>query len=248
MSSRPHPWDVLLIIAGPERSPRRNAALARVLAFFAGFLNSVGFVAVAAYVSHMTGLTAQVADGVALGRWDVVPACLMGLAAFVAGSATCAVVFNWGRRRGLHGQYANVLLLEGLLMLLFGLLAQELVWEHRRLVIIAVLAFTMGLQNALITKISRSQIRTTHVTGMVTDLGIELGKLLYRNRLDGADPVRADRGRLALHGSLVGLFAIGGIAGALGYGRFGFPVLVPAALVLIALAARSVTQDLRRTT
>ena len=39
--------------------------------------------------------------------------------------------------------------------------------------------FHHGLQNALITKLSRAEIRTTHITGIVTDIGIELGKLLY---------------------------------------------------------------------
>ena len=36
----------------------------------------------------------------------------------------------------------------------------------------------MGLQNAIMTKISKAEIRTTHMTGVVTDIGIELGRLL----------------------------------------------------------------------
>lgn len=64
------------------------------------------------------------------------------------------------------------------------------------------LRFTMGLQNALITKLSHAEIRTTRVTGLVTDIGIELGKLMYWNRTSGEagqlPPVIANRGRLAL--------------------------------------------------
>ena len=48
-----------------------------------------------------------------------------------------------------------------------------------------VLCYIMGLQNAVITKISNAEIRTTHITGLVTDLGIEIGKMLYLNRLPG---------------------------------------------------------------
>ncbi|MFX1764116.1 YoaK family protein [Paraburkholderia sp. A1RI-2L] len=51
-----------------------------------------------------------------------------------------------------------------------------------RRIIVALLCYVMGVQNAMITKISRAERRTTHMTGIVTDLGIELGKGLYWNR------------------------------------------------------------------
>ena len=53
-----------------------------------------------------------------------------------------------------------------------------------------------GLQNAVITKLSRSEIRTTHITGVVTDIGSELGKLLFRNAARSQAPVQASRQRL----------------------------------------------------
>ena len=48
---------------------------------------------------------------------------------------------------------------------------------------VLVLSYIMGLQNAVITKISNAEIRTTHITGLVTDLSIEIGKMFYFNRL-----------------------------------------------------------------
>ena len=98
------------------------------------------------------------------------------IGSFTAGAGVCAVLFNWGRLRELHARYANVLVAESLLILLFGALADQLTWRHRDWVYVAVLCFAMGLQNAIITKISNAQIRTTHVTGMITDIGIELGQ------------------------------------------------------------------------
>ncbi len=60
---------------------------------------------------------------------------------------------------------------------------------------VMLLCFIMGLQNAVITKLSHAEIRTTHVTGVVTDIGIELGKLSYCNRNSNAaiGKVVADR-------------------------------------------------------
>ncbi len=236
----------LLTVAGPVRSPRHNLQLAALLALNAGVLNSVGFVAVSVYTSHMTGLTASVADHLVLGGAVVVLTGLLGVTAFVAGAAACALLFNWGRRRDLRGRYANVLVLEALLVLLFGLLAEELTWRHRELVFVGVLCFTMGMQNAIITKISGAQIRTTHVTGMVTDIGIELGKLAYVSRTRGLPPVVPEPGRLGMLSLLVGLFFVGGLLGALGYLEIGFGALVPLALVLLVAAAGPVAADVRR--
>lgn len=235
----------LRALAGADRNPRRNQYLAALLALIAGTLNSVGFVAVSVYTSHMTGLTASLADHLVLGSFALVGVGLEAIAAFVLGAMTCALLFNWGRRRGLQGRYANVLVVEALLILAFGALADRLVWDHRNYVFVAVLCFTMGLQNAIITKISAAQIRTTHVTGMVTDIGIELGKLVYRNRRRSEPPVRADLGKLGMLAGLVGLFFAGGMLGASGYLTLGFPVLIAPALVLLLVASPPVLVDLR---
>ncbi|HEX4505195.1 MAG TPA: DUF1275 family protein, partial [Alphaproteobacteria bacterium] len=85
-----------------------------------------------------------------------------------------------------------------------------------------------------------------HVTGIITDIGIELGKLLYWNdpRLTTERPVRANRGRLKLLGVLVSAFFIGGTGGALGFARLGYAACLPLALVLALLAAAPLLQDL----
>jgi uncharacterized membrane protein YoaK (UPF0700 family) len=235
----------LRAVSGPHRTPARNRQLASLLALIAGILNSVGFVAVDVYTSHMTGLTATVADHLVLGGSRLVAVGATAIASFVAGAMACAVVFNWARRRHLRSKYANVLLLEGLLILLFGALADLPRWSHRDWLFVAVLCFTMGLQNAIITKISQAQIRTTHVTGMVTDIGIELGKLSFRSRRPDLDPVQADLRRLGTLCSLVGLFFVGGILGAAGYLTVGFSILITPALVLLAAAAPPLVEDLR---
>jgi uncharacterized membrane protein YoaK (UPF0700 family) len=235
----------LQAVSGHRRTPERNRHLANLLALIAGVLNSVGFVAVGVYTSHMTGLTASVADHLVLGGSALVAVGAAAIVSFVAGEMACAVVFNWARRRHLRSMYANVLLLEALLILVFGALADLLTWSHRNWLFVTVLCFTMGLQNAIITKISAAQIRTTHVTGMVTDIGIELGKAAYRSRMPGRPPVKADFGKLGMLAGLVALFFIGGVAGAAGYLAFGFTVLIAPALVLLVVAAPPLVADLR---
>ena len=238
-------WPRLREVAGPERTPGRNLHLANLLALHAGVLNSVGFVAVAMYTSHMTGLTAIVADHLVLGDFALVGLAAVGILSFVCGAMACAVIFNWGRRRELRGRYANVLVFEASLVLLFGLLADAVTWQHRDWLFVPVLCYTMGLQNAIVTKASNAQIRTTHVTGMVTDIGIELGKLVYRQSRPDLPPVTADLAKLTHHLTIVGLFFGGGVGGAIGYLAVGFYALIPAAALLLVLALPPLLDDLR---
>ena len=110
----------MLNLCAPERTVRRNTHLALVLTAIAGILNSVGFVAVATYTSHMTGIVASMADAAVLHAPGLVGTGLLALAMFILGAVVCALVFNWGRVNGLRSRYANILLLEGVGMLVFG--------------------------------------------------------------------------------------------------------------------------------
>lgn len=231
-----------------QRTPRDNLRLGALLAFVAGATNAGGFLAVGQYTSHMTGIVSTMADHLVLGDASLVLIALMSLTSFVAGAMTTAVLVNWGLRHGLHSAYALPLLLEAAALILFGLLGASLNLAIALLVPVTVLllCFLMGLQNAVITKISRAEIRTTHLTGLVTDLGIELGKLVYVNRRPGSPPVRASRERMRAHGLLIGLFFVGGIVGAFGFQVAGYVTTVPLAVLLLAACWRPVAADLQR--
>jgi uncharacterized membrane protein YoaK (UPF0700 family) len=151
-------------------------------------------------------------------------------------------------RQQLRSAYGLPLLLEALALLVFGLFgaAIGLVTHVFVPLTVVLLCFIMGLQNAVITKISKATIRTTHVTGLVTDLGLELGKLLYLNRLSGRQPVRADRRRLRVHGQLVAAFLVGGLLGALGFKHLGYVSTVPLAALLLLLVMRPLADDFCR--
>ena len=211
------------------------------LAFVAGAVNAGGFMVVGQYTSHMSGIVSAIADHSALGAWRLVLAGLLALLSFTAGAACSAMMINWGRRHHRRSQYALPLLLEILLLLSFGLISGLAgIQLSADLVIVPLLCFLMGLQNALITKVSGARIRTTHVTGIVTDIGIELGKLAYWNRHgEGATKpfVRADRGKLKLLGSLLTAFFVGGVSGAFGFAHVGALACLPLALILLLLSS-----------
>ena len=237
-------------LTGQHRTASTNRLLGALLAFNAGAINAGGFLVVGMYTSHMTGFASMISDMLVLGSFTVAIGAAGTLLAFVAGAACTAVLVNWARQNHLRSEYALPLLLEAGLLLVFGLLGATLNRQTPFAVplTVLVLAFTMGLQNALVSKISASQIRTTHMTGVITDMGIELGKLFYWNQ--GARPpelqVRANRIKLRLHAMLLGAFMAGGVVGAAGFKYLGFVWVLPMAGLLLLMSLPPLWSDCLR--
>ena len=237
-------------LTGQHRTPSTNRLLGALLAFNAGAINAGGFLVVGMYTSHMTGFASMLADNLVLGNITLVLGAAGALLAFVAGAAATAVLVNWARQNHLRSEYALPLLLEAGLLLVFGLLGATLNHQTPFAVplTVLVLAFTMGLQNAVVSKISASQIRTTHMTGVITDIGIELGKMFYWNHT--ASPpesrVRANRIKLRLFSLLLAAFMAGGVVGAAGFKYLGFVWVLPMAGLLLLLSLPPLYADWRR--
>ena len=230
-------------LTGRTRTSSANRHLARYLAFIAGAVNAGGVLAVRQYTSHMSGIISAVADNFALGNMALVGKGLAAVSAFLAGAFLTSLLVRWARAHALESEYALPLLLEAGLLVLFGLTGRTYTNPHV-LATVMLLCFTMGLQNAIITKISDAVIRTTHLTGMITDIGIALGRLCTGAFAGNGEARQAEARKLQLLSSLVGLFAFGGVVGALGFKRAGFLFTMPLAAALVVLAILPVLDDL----
>ncbi len=243
------PIDYLRKISGRERSRDANQHLGIVLAGVAGAINAGGFLAVHRYTSHMSGILSETADSLVLGAYEATLAGLGALICFLAGAACSTIMVFYARRRRMKSEFAQPLLLEAFLLLCFGLLGDQLTRIDGLFVSVTVmlLSFIMGLQNALITKISNAEIRTTHVTGIITDIGIELGKLVFWNSsaLCEEPRVLADRDHLKILSMLLIAFFLGGLLGAIGFKELGYIATVPLAVLLVILASIPVVDDLQ---
>jgi uncharacterized membrane protein YoaK (UPF0700 family) len=223
-----------------ESADRR---LAWSLAAIAGAVNAAGFYVAGHYTSHMTGTVSLLSDALALGDFGEAAVAMSVIAAFVAGAAVSTLLINRAQRRLPNGAYAFSLLAEAALLFLGGWVEAVAPEALRAPLLILGLSFTMGLQNAIVTRVSSARIRTTHVTGMVTDIGIELGQLLDRRLSPRDDGIAdADRRKLALHIPTVGGFLLGGVAGVLGYQAIGSLLLPGAGCLLIAIAVPAIAR------
>ncbi|MGB8634936.1 MAG: YoaK family protein [Rhodanobacteraceae bacterium] len=189
-----------------------------VLALLAGMVNAVGYLSFDHQgVTHMTGTTTLVGISALAGDHARLLRYLGVLVAFLSGAVISGSII---RESTLHlGQrYGAALLLESGLLLA----AVPLIHDHAN-VGLWIAACACGLQNAMASTFSGAVVRTTHMTGIVTDLGILLGHRLRGLEVDGR--------RIGLYLLLFGGFLAGGFLGALAFDYWKErTLLLPAAL------------------
>lgn len=222
------------VLVGHRRSPGSDYVLATILALIAGAANAGGFFALGQYTSHMTGYLSQIPDHLVAGSLPIAATAVFAISAFIAGAGFSSLLINWARGRNGRKQYAIPIAVQGAFLLCFagGGIFTGL---PGRLFALACLCFIMGMQNATITKISYARVRTTHATGMITDIGIEFGRAACGILLP-ASGVHADRMKLKILLTLVGAYLVGGMIGAVGYSVTGFLFSLPLAMVLLAIS------------
>ena len=188
------------------------------LACVAGMVNAVGYLGFEHQATtHLTGTTTLFGAAMASGDTRAALHLLGMAAAFMAGATLSGVIIQDSILK-LGRRYGVALTLEAVLLVLAVPLFQR---HHIGGPLLAAMA--CGLQNAMATTYSGAVIRTTHLSGMFTDLGIGLGHALRGMPLQ--------RRRLLLCGLIISSFFAGGVAGALFYSRIGyFALLVPATL------------------
>ena len=239
-----HPFWFARAVVAHRRSSGNDLVLATFLAAIAGAANAGGFFALGQYTSHMTGYLSQLADNIVLPDLWVAFVSALAISAFIAGASFSTILIIWARGSASRQQYAWPLAVQGGFMVCFswgGIFSSDV----GRLFSLACLCFIMGMQNATITKISSARIRTTHATGMITDVGIEVGRALFRVARPSSG-IRADATRLRILVRLVLSFLCGGIVGAIGYSQMGFFFSLPLALILLGLSVPALLSEATR--
>lgn len=191
---------------------------AAALACVAGIVNVVGFLGFQQQaITHLTGNTSLL--GAALVSGDAHEAMALGamIMAFVLGAMLSGLIVQDSALR-LGRRYGVVLTIESVMLAAAVPLFRQ---QHLAGPILA--AAAIGLQNAMATTYSGALIRTSHVSGMFTDLGIMLGHVLRG--------LPVGRRRLALCLLIIAFFFSGGIVGAWLFAGLGYAALyVPSAL------------------
>jgi uncharacterized membrane protein YoaK (UPF0700 family) len=194
-----------------------------VLALVAGLINAVGLLGFKHQsISHLSGTATLLGTGLMNESFLNVYYLIFILISFLLGAAVPGYILRSGSLK-LGNNYSFLLILEALLLLaaVYFLTGDSLNGHY-------LASAACGLQNAMATTYSGAVIRTTHVTGIFTDLGIMLGARVRGEHFD-------NRKALLLILIIVG-FILGGAAGAVLYSILMFKALFIPAGICIFLA------------
>jgi uncharacterized membrane protein YoaK (UPF0700 family) len=199
-----------------------------ILALVAGLVNSIGLLGFKhESVSHLSGTATLLGTGAINSNISDTFHLALVLLSFLVGSAISGYFLNGGSLK-LGRKYSGLLTLEAVFIFIsIYFLSKGSVNGHY------LASAACGLQNALATTYSGAVIRTTHVTGIFTDLGIMLGSKLRGGSFD-------KRKALLFLLIIVG-FIVGGVLGAYSFSILKFnALLIPASICLLMALSYSI--------
>jgi uncharacterized membrane protein YoaK (UPF0700 family) len=217
---------------GTKRTYWHNVKLASLLGVTAGFVNAAGFLAFSVLTTNVTGHAALFAERIALQDWKTARVIALWMFLFLAGAfISSLIVSRVGRNQ--RFSYVIPILIEMLILLAVALGGYQ--YSHSLVskeIFAGSLLFAMGLQNSLVSIVSGSVVRTTHLTGTFTDLGIELAQVIQKGGADNS----ALKSGIKLRLAIIFFFMCGALSGAYLFRYMSFyAFMAPAAILLFTL-------------
>lgn len=200
----------------------KNLLIWFVMAFQAGLLNIGGLLITGNFISHVTGFVTFFGHHLVQGEWSRALGMLNVPVFFLLGTMVSGYFIDSRMRAGKNPKYVVTFGLMFVLILFVFLLGvmggwggfQDEILRDEKYWALVTLCFVCGVQNATISTVSRSVVRTTHLTGIVTDLGIGLVRIFSK-----AAPAEEKELNIMRIG-IVSFFILGSIAGAFFYTKF----------------------------
>ncbi|RCR67337.1 YoaK family protein [Larkinella punicea] len=215
---------------GKTRTLSHNLKIASLLSLVAGIVNVAGFFAVQRLTTNVTGHFAFFVEEVfKLNFWQGFVYFLY-IFFFFLGSFVSSLLIEVISRKDDHYVYVVPASIECLILFFIGFFGQDLLMRNPNTIACSLL-FAMGLQNSLVTTISNSSVRTTHLTGLFTDLGIELSQLFFYKEQEQKHKLLSS---IKLRLTIISFFFIGGIIGGILYSKVGLLALIFAAATLVS--------------
>lgn len=196
---------------GKNRTFIHDLRLATLLSFVAGIVNITGVLALKTLTTNVTGHFAFFAEEVIKRDYTAAITFFVFTLFFLLGAFTSNFLAELVAIKKPDLLHVIPILLEIAILTsvgFFGMQADLSTFEGK--IIAFMMLFSMGIQNSLVTKISQSTVRTTHLTGLFTDLGIELSQLFFYKKQSERKKLNAS---IYLRLSIITFFFIGCISG-----------------------------------
>ncbi len=216
---------------GKSRTLKHNLRIAVVLSFVAGIVNVSGFLAFKQLTTNVTGHFALFINDVAEVDFWKGTIYFLYIFSFFFGSFSSSFLIEKLRGNERFNVFVLPILIESFILCSIGIFGNFTGMEFPH-VMICLLLFAMGLQNSLVTKISNAVVRTTHLTGLFTDLGIDISQLFFPKLHPYREKLKA---MIKLRIYIISFFFVGGLAGGFFYSTVDLKLntLILAAFVLL---------------
>jgi uncharacterized membrane protein YoaK (UPF0700 family) len=216
-----------------ERTLKENLLLASSTAFVSGVTNVAGVIAFLAFTTNMTGHFANLARNVIEQNFPQVIIFLIWLFLFFAGAFTANFLVRWREHKSAYRANMAPIVLEIIILLFVAYYGSNHYTESllEKQVITSALIFAMGLQNGLVSNISGGLIKTSHLTGLFTDLGADFAEWLYPN---SQKPV-AVKNRMYIRFTILGFYFLGALAGGYFFDKYNFNIFYFIPVILFTI-------------
>lgn len=217
---------------GKSRTLNHNKRIASLLSFVAGMVNVAGFLSVKILTTNVTGHFAFFVDEIFKFHFAKSFIYFFYILFFFLGSFSSNFILEFMMERKKRFVYTIPVMIECIILFLVPFLGAILTKHHPNVIAFSLL-FVMGLQNSFVTKISGAMVRTTHLTGLFTDLGIELSQLFFYKETKHRKQLIAT---IRLRLRIISFFFLGGILGGVFYSEFKlYVLLIPAVILIVGL-------------
>lgn len=165
---------------GKSRTYIHNLRLASILSFVAGIVNITSVLAIKTLTTNVTGHFAYFAEELVNSNYKTAFVFLIFIFSFLLGAFISNLLIEVVSRIKPSISHVVPMVIEIIIVSIVGIFGSSSIMSSFNGQMIACsLLFAMGIQNSLVTKVSKSVVRTTHLTGLFTDLGIELSQLFF---------------------------------------------------------------------
>ncbi|TSJ48036.1 YoaK family protein [Fluviicola chungangensis] len=192
-----------------SRTFQDNLRLGVFTALIAGMVNVASLVLFYSFTSNLTGHFAILAQEIADGKWFQMLVVLFWIVLFFSGSFLSNNLIINSTRKNAFVSHSIPMVLEIGCFIFVGIYGQFFYAETltQTEILVAVLLFSMGLQNGLTASISNFQVKTTHLTGLTTDLAIHLSLLTKKKYRMNAQVVEKTK----LMAAIMSAYLAGGV-------------------------------------
>jgi len=214
--------------------------LASSTAFVSGVTNVAGMIAFLAFTANVTGHVANLAKHIVEQNYREIIVFLVWLLLFFFGAFLSSFIVKSLKHTSNYKAHSIPVLIEIVVLLFVAIYGHNFYEETtlEREIVIGAIIFSMGLQNSLVSIISGGLIKTSHLTGLFTDLGGDIAEWFHPK----SEKSKIVRNKIFIRLTILSFYIGGAILGGLAFDMIGFTIFYFVPVILLTILYYDVSE------